>query len=569
MAEELCPAALPTFDQLVYKRPDMAWLSDQFRRTRLRLRLAMSAHAAINAIIDMQGPLVEYYKMAALARIRHDCQVRDPFYLDEVSFFDEQDAQVDQWTQGTYAALQALRFRTELNHHLGAAIFRKAQVLRDTVQERILSELAEENRMVSAYEQRLAAAEITCLGQVWTLSGIEPLLQSQDRVIRRSAHEAVAAYYTQESPWLDNIFDQLVRNRTGMAQKIGFPSFTELAYRRLERQDYGREQVARFRELIKRYFVPITREIRRLQKRRLSVENLYYFDLPCLFPQGNPPLKVSMAAMAAETGRVMQRLFGQTPSFFDQLNDRGFVDPLARPDKVQGGYCSTIHGWQTPFILMNASGTAQDVATLIHEAGHAYASLQGFPTMKVIEDHSPALDVCEIHSMALEFLSYPYLDGFFGENADAYALLHMTDALLFLPYGCLVDEFQHEIYAQPQLDSDARHALWRRLEKEYQPDIDYGNQAWLAKGGAWQKKGHIFASPFYYIDYCLAQLVALDIWQQAGKNRPKALQCYDKLCSAGGQMTFLEVLQFAGLASPFDEATIKRLAFAVCQFLSL
>lgn len=569
--EPLAPSLeqLQPFNELAYQRPDMNWLSDQFRRVRLRLRLAMSAHAALNAVLELQPALIEYHKMSSLARIRHDCQTDDPFYQAEVRLYDQQDAQVDQWTQATYAALQASRFRTELMHHLGPAIFRKAQILKDTVQERILADLAEENRMVSAYHQRLATARILCLGQAWTLAGLEPLLQSPDRSIRREAHIALHEYYAGESAWLDTLFDQMVALRTSLAFKIGYGSFTDLAYRRMERHDYGREQVARFRELIKRYFVPITREIRRLQKRRLNVDPLYYYDLPCLFAQGNPPLIIGRETLGETAGLVMQQLLGQAPSFFDQMYSRGYVDWQTRPDKVQGGYCSTLHGWKVPFILMNAGGSSQDVATIIHEAGHAYASLASFPVQKVIEDHSPSLDICEIHSLALEYLSYPHMQHFFGENAGAYTMMHMTESLLFLPYGCMVDEFQHRVYDQPQMSSAERHSLWRSLEQVYQPDLDYDGMTWLENGSAWQKKEHIFAAPFYYIDYCLAQMVALDLWQQSRKQPKKALQRYRKLCASGGQMTLLDLLANTGLASPFDEATIKRLAFAVCQFLAL
>jgi M3 family oligoendopeptidase len=569
MAQTLLPETLTSFDKLEYRRPDMARLSDHFRRARLRLRLAMSAHAAQGAILELQPPLVEYQTMAVLARIRHDLQTRHSFYIEEVDFYDTQDVQVAQLTQSTYAALQASRFRNELNLQLGPAIFRKAQVLRDTVQPQVLADLAEENRMASAYQQHLAEAQIECLGLRYTLAGIQPLLESSERLVRFAAHRSLAAYYTGEGPWLDELFDRMVKTRTGLAQKLGYGSFTDLAYRRMERHDYGREQVSQFRDLIQRYFVPITREIRRLQKRRLNLDTLYYYDLPCLFPQGNPPIQIPRHQLSTEVGRVMQQLFGETPSFFDQLDESGFIDTVARPDKVQGGYCETLMGPQVPFILTNAGGTSQDVSTLVHEAGHAYASLQAFTRQKVIEDHRPSLETCEIHSMALEYLSYPFMQGFFGEAADAYTLMHMTESLLFLPYGCLVDEFQHEVYDHPELDSTARRHLWRELEKKYQPDIDYGLETWFVEGGAWQKKEHIFVAPFYYIDYCLAQLAALDLWQLARKNRSQAMTRYHKLCAAGGQMTFLELLDHAGVASPFDEATIKRLAFAVCEFLSL
>ena len=206
---------------------------------------------------------------------------------------------------------------------------------------------------------------------------------------------------------------------------------------------------------------------------------------------------------------------------------------------------------------------------LMHECGHAYAALRSFKHTDLLEYHQPTLETCEIHSTALEYLSYPHLDAFFGPAGQEAALLHMTESLLFLPYGCMVDEFQHRIYDEPTLTPADRNQVWLELEHRYQPDLDYDGAPFFSEGRAWQKKEHIFNSPFYYIDYVLAQLTALDIWSTSRKHPDRAWKKYDALCEAGGHGTFLELLEKAGLASPFEPDTIKRLAYAVCDFLAL
>ena len=558
-----------TFAEWPYKRAALELLTEEIRKARMHLRLAIVPNTAAQAVTDLQAILRLYQTQAAVARIRHDQHTDDPFYLAEQAYYNEADARVAQETESFYTVLLASRFRPDLEAQFGSLIFRKAQNLRETVQPSIVDDLAEENRLASLYMQKMSAAAIELNGRSFTIAQLDPLLQAPDRPTRQAAHQAQAAWLQEQALSLDQLFDQLVAARDRMSTKLGLPSFTELGYKRMERFDYQRSQVEALRKAVIRYIVPLTREIRRLQRRRLGVEQLLYFDLPCLFPGGNPRLLPAVAELPALAEQTLARLTRKSPSFFQTLIDSGYLDLPTRPNKSPGGYCSTIVNTGLPFIMMNAGGTARDVSVLLHEAGHAYASLRSLPDMVLLEYREPSMETCEIHSTALEYLSYPHMEPFFGPEAENYTLLHMTEALLFLPYGCLVDEFQHIIYDQPRLTPEQRHQVWHDLEKIYQPDLEYAGDPFYAKGGAWQKKEHIFTSPFYYIDYVIAQLSALDIWQTSRRTPDKAWRQYDRLCSLGGRDTCLNLLRQADLASPFDTGTIKRVAYAACDFLGL
>ena len=219
---------------------------------------------------------------------------------------------------------------------------------------------------------------------------------------------------------------------------------------------------------------------------------------------------------------------------------------------------------------MNGNGTADDVATIIHEGGHAYAAIRSADSSPFVECQSPTLETCEIHSTAMEYMSYPYMDIFYKDNADLYRQLHMTQGILFLPYGCMVDEFQHLVYDNPDMGIDDRHKAWRYLEEKYQPFINYDDKLPFHKiGGAWQKKDHIFTTPFYYIDYCLSQICALELWQESTLDMKSALHKYNELCVAGGNDTFLNLIKNAGIDSPFETDTIKKIAYSCSKFLEL
>ena len=560
---------MPDFQNLIYERPSL----DSFRECVLRVRLRiMTAHTTAvveAALAEFQKELSRFETSAALCQIRHDLDTLDPFFQDELSFYEEAQAVVSELSAGLYSLLLSSTIADDLKEQLGLMIFRKAQNRKETISSEIIPEIAAETALENEYSQILSESIIQFDGNEYPLSMMDPFLESTDREVRKRSQEAVAAYFSSQKDRFDQIFDKMVSLRTDMAHKLSYPDFVSLGYKRMERYDYTPEMVEEFRNFILKYIVPVTVEIRRLQKERLEVGDLKYYDLPNLFASGNPTPSITIEELPDAASKMFQRIFEKDPSFYDVLQAHGFTDLNARKAKSTGGYCETLLDYGIPFIFMNANGMADDVSTLVHESGHAYAAIRSVDSSPFIECLSPTLETCEIHSTSMEYLSYPYLELFFGEKADAYRQLHMTQALLFLPYGCMVDEFQHRIYEKPELSPEERHNVWHELEQKYQPFLDYDGVEFYEQGGAWQKKGHIFMNPFYYIDYCLAQVVSLEIWDISRTNPKKALRMYDQLCMEGGSGTFLELLEKAGLSSPFNSDVLKRVAYITCDYLNL
>lgn len=560
---------MPDFENIVYERPSLDSFRECVLRVRLRIMTAHTTPVVESALSEFQKELSRFETCAVLCHIRHDLDTLDPFFLDELSFYEEADAIVSELSAGLYSLLLSSTISEELKERLGLMIFRKAQNRKDTISSEIVSDLASETALENEYNQILSESIIQFDGKEYSLSMMEPFLESMDREIRQRSQKAVSEYYDSQKDRFDLIFDKMVFLRTTMAHKLSYPDFVSLGYKRMERYDYTPEMVEGFRNFVVQYIVPVTIEIRRLQKERLEVEDLKYYDLPNLFASGNPRPSISINELPDAASHMFQKIFEKDPSFYDVLEGHGFTDLNARKAKSTGGYCETLLDYGIPFIFMNANGLSDDVSTIIHEAGHAYAAIRSVDSSPFIECLSPTLETCEIHSTAMEYLAYPYYELFFGSSAEAFRQLHMTQALLFLPYGCMVDEFQHRIYENPGLTPDERHDVWHVLEQKYQPYLDYDGIEFYEKGGAWQKKGHIFMDPFYYIDYCLAQVVALQIWDISRTNPKKALRMYDQLCMEGGNGTFLELLDKAGLSSPFDSSVLKRAAYLSCDYLNL
>jgi M3 family oligoendopeptidase len=263
---------------------------------------------------------------------------------------------------------------------------------------------------------------------------------------------------------------------------------------------------------------------------------------------------------------MYHELSKETADFIDFMLENELFDVLTRPGKQAGGYCSNIPKYKSPFIFANFNGTSGDIDVLTHEAGHAFAGYVGqdiYPS--ALRRYS--METAEIHSMAMEFFTWPWMEGFFGAGVDKYYQSHLGAALTFIPYGTMVDEFQHHMYEQPGLTPAQRNALWLELEKKYRPWLDMGDVPFYAEGRRWQAQGHIFSSPFYYIDYCLAQIMALSFWAQAQADREASWAKYRRLVGFAGTKTFVELVRDAGLPTPFEAENLKTVADAAVAWL--
>ncbi|HPE39008.1 MAG TPA: M3 family oligoendopeptidase [Bacillota bacterium] len=560
---------MPMFSDIPYERPSLDDFREIAMSVRLKLMTARDADVVENALLSFQRALSAFDTASTLSSIRHDCDTSDAFYTQEVDFYDESYPIVSELASGVYSAMLSSSIRDQLEERFGPMLFMKTKMEKETISSEVIDDLAEESGLETEYSQILSEADIPFAKKHNTLSMMLLYAEDTNRDTRAAAQKAIADYYNAQKPKFDEIYGKMVHLRTKIAHKLGMKDFVELGYKRMERFDYTPEMVEQFRNNVVKYIVPITSEIRRLQKERLQVENLKYYDLPCLFTHGNPMPTVKQEEYPTCASKMFAQMFEKDPSFYEVLSSHDFTDLFSRKNKQNGGYCSTLLDFGIPYILMNANGTSDDVATLVHESGHAYAAIRSVDASPFIECLSPTLEACEVHSTAMEYLTYPYMEMFFGPYANQYREQHMTLALLFLPYGCMVDEFQHIVYSNTDMTAEERHTAWRTLEKKYQPDVDYDGVDFYEKGGAWMKKEHIFTSPFYYIDYCLAQLVALQIWDISRVNRKKALTIYDHLCVQGGTKAFLEMVEGAGLESPFSDGVMKRIAYRTCEFLSL
>ncbi|MBI4575511.1 MAG: M3 family oligoendopeptidase [Planctomycetes bacterium] len=504
----------------------------------------------------------------SLASVRYSMDTRDPGARADREFFDENDPAFQEQSVRFARLLLASPHRAALSERLGEQLFRIQEAAVSAFDPRIMEPLRREARLSREYTERLAAAEIPFRGETCNLSSLARHYSDADRAVRRAAQEARFGFFAGHASRLDTIYDELVGLRDGMARALGHRDFVSLAYLQLTRTDYGPAEVEVFRRQILRRVVPLAAELRRRQARRLGLDRLAFHDEAVEHPEGNPrPL--GDGPWVVEQARQMYRAMGpETGEFIEALVGGGYLDVESRPGKAGGGFCTEFPDHRVPFVFANFNGTKADVEVMTHECGHAFQSWMS-RHHDLVDYRFPTAEACEIHSMGMEFLTGPFMDRFFGEGAERVRRDHLSGALSFLPYAAAVDEFQHRVYREPGLGPAGRRAVWRELESLYLPWRAYEGLPHASEGGFWQAQRHIYLSPFYYIDYALAQTCALQLWSRSRRDPEATFQDYLALCRPGGSLPFLGILAAGRLENPFREGCLDAIVGEAARELGL
>ncbi|QRF24812.1 M3 family oligoendopeptidase [Alicyclobacillus sp. TC] len=554
------------FTEMLYEKPDIQEMAEKFSLLIEKFESSTSAEKQDEVLEEIQRLRMDYNSRQSLVYIRHSMNTEDEFYKEQQAYFDQNGPIMEGMINKYYQKLINSPFRRELELKWGKQLFRIAENSVKTFDESIIPYLQKENQLITSYQQLMAAANIEFQGQILNLSQLGPYVQSTNRETRKDAQESLWNYFLEREEDLNNIYDELVHVRHEMARKLGYPSFVELAYARLNRTDYDAAMVARFRRQVKQEIVPIASRLREEQRNRLQLENLRYYDESLTFANGNPHPHGNADWIIAQAAQMYEELSPETGQFFRNMQENELMDLLAQKGKAVGGYCTVIPKYEAPFIFANFNGTYHDVTVLTHEAGHAFQSYMS-RKLPVPEYLFPTLEACEIHSMSMEFITWPWMDNFFAEDADKFRYKHLSEALTFIPYGVAVDEFQHQIYSEPNLSPRERKEIWSNIEKEYLPHRDYENNPFLEAGGYWQHQTHIYTNPFYYIDYTLAQVCAFQFWKKRQENPEEAWKDYLRICRVGGSRSFLDIVREGRLMSPFQEGAVASVTAPITRWL--
>lgn len=553
------------FNEFKYERPDVEKAKKDLEKEIALINSGHDLQTEIKAIDNLFAIFDNLNTMGTLVSIRNSVDTTDEFYEKEQEFFDENRPVLQQFEQELFMRALASKNRPGLEEKYGKLIFLRGELAQKTFKPEIIGDLQKENKLTTEYGKLIASAKIDFQGGTYNLSQMAPFIQNKDRETRHQAQLAVSKFFASNEEQFDRIYDDMVKIRHDIAKKLGYENFVQLGYDRFGRTDYNSADVKTYRDQIYKDIVPLVSDLTKRKAKRLGIKDPKSYDLQLSFLSGNPTPKGDRAWQVERAKKMYDEMSKETSEFFNFMLDRELLELDSKPGKQAGGYCTYLPDHKAPFIFANFNGTSHDVDVLTHEAGHAF---QVYQSRDLIPDYRwPTMEAAEIHSMSMEFLAWPWIDQFFLEDTAKYKFDHLAGAVTFLPYGVLVDDFQHHIYEKPEMTPNERKETWRKLEKKYMPFKDYGDDQFLDKGTFWFRQGHIFHAPFYYIDYTLAQVCAFQYWIKHQENRKAALDSYLALCKLGGSKSFLGLVESAKLENPFIDGTVSKIVKPIRAYL--
>ena len=544
------------FSEMPYTRVDLDEYKKQIQELTEKLKAAKSAEEQF----EIHKKQYEVYDHAStnqiLAHIRHDIDTTDEFYSKEQDYNDEIEPQIKEFLNEYSKTLFESPYKEGLIKIMGPVSFKNMELQLRSFKPEMIPLMQEENALITEYSKLIANIKIKWEGETYNLSLMKKFMNDKDREVRKKAYKAATDALLELRPQIDEIYDKMVKNRTAQAKMLGYETYTRLGYDRMQRNDYGPDEIKRFREEVKKKIVPLACKVNELRRQRLGLDHLYYYD-STNFIEGDPTPIGTPEEILKNGQKMYAELSSETKEFFDFMMENEMFDVLGRKTKRAGGYMTYLPDYKSPFIFANFNQTTGDVDVITHECGHAF---QGY-LMKDAEVHEHAditMETAEIHSMSMEFFTEPWMEKFFGDRAKDYVQMHLEEAITFIPYGCMVDEFQNIIYENPDMTAEERRNVWLDLEKQYRPDYDFSGNELYESGAYWQRQGHIFQVPFYYIDYCLAQTVALEYKAWMDKDYKAAWESYLKLCKMAASDFYSNMIPAVGLKLPFEEGCLDE-----------
>ncbi len=546
------------FSTLEYRRPDLDQLKKQLAEWKAAVEDAGSYEELRAIFLQRDRVFCELNTQCTLAYVRNTLDTRDEFYEKEVEYLDEAGPLLEQADVAFNEAVAGSRFRPELEKEFGKQLFVGIDLQKKLFCEENIPLRQRESRLTNEYQKIMATAEIPFDGKTLNLYGVQKYFENPDREVRRAAVRAYSKFYQNNEPRLEEIWDELIRIRNQIGKNLGYENYIPVGYLEQGRTDYGEKEVAAFREQVRTVLVPLCRKLYKAQAKRLGLDAVCFCDEKMIFPDGNAEPAGDDAFMVRTAQQMYHEISPETGEFIDFMIEHELMDLQNKPGKASTGYMTSLPSLKAPFVFSCFNHTIFDMQVLTHELGHAFAGYMAMRSQPISDYYGESTDIAEIHSMSMEQFAYPYAERFFGDQADKFRFAHLQEAITFVPFGVAVDEFQHICYAHPELTPKERTYQWHLLEQKYMPWRKYEDDPFLERGGYWYHKLHIYLYPFYYINYTLTTMGAMEFKKKYAEDKNAAWQDYLNLCKVGGSRSYLETLRYANLSVPFEEGAVER-----------
>jgi len=553
------------FSEFPYYKPDINVVTKNYEELFEKFTAAESFEEQDKIFLKLYEAEKEFLTMETIAYVRFTSDTTNESFVEDQEYFDFINPVFGELEKKYYELFNSSPFLKQYEQKYGK------QLIKNCMREAIISsdeledEYRKESSLVNDYIKLRSGATINFEDKEVTLNGMRAYYSNLDRNIRKKSLEASYNFYVSKNEQTAKVFDELVKIRTEMAKKLGHDNYTGLAYILLKKE-FSLEDIKKFRENIVKYFIPVVLRLKERQRKRINVDKMMYYDSVLNFKTGNPKPKGDTSWVLEKGIEMYRSLSPETNEFITYMAENELIDLSGRKGKKTGGYSTFFFNHRAPYIFVNMNGTSSDIEILTHEAGHAFQNYL-CKDYKLDVDIHASLDICEIHSMSMEFLAYDYMNIFFAEDTNKFYFKHIEDSILAILFASQSDEFQEIIYTNPQLTKDERNQVWKELTLKYTIPSDYDGNEFLLKGISWHNRAQIFFAPFYAIEYALAQIVAYQFLFKKKENHEEAFKEYVEFCRLGGKHSFSEALKTAGLKNPIEVETVKEMAEKIEAFL--
>ncbi len=553
---------MTTFNEYPYKRIDFDDLSKRFIYHTNKLAKAGSFSSAYYELVETDYLQKVFITYAGISEVGYTNNSYDELYAEEEKFFNKIKPRFDLLVQKRDDVLLGSPFKEEFKKLIGEEFFASASLKKRTVSESVLELMEADNKLSQEYSDIRSRLSIKDDGQVLTMPEINKKTQSEDRNVRKKYDTLLQKMMMKASKDYDRIYHEMVKIRTKIAEKTGFESYTDYCFHKHGRTSYGRKELEIFADNVEKYIVPVALRMFEEQEKRLGHE-IKNYDESTLFTDRK--VRIKKDPLESFT-KIFSKLSPETKVFFDELMEKEFFNIELRKGKTNGAYSLYIPLCNMPYIFQTYNETEGAVQTFAHECGHGlHAYMHRGDVIHGVSIETA--DISETHSMSMEYFVWQDIEEIITENVEVYKYRQLRDSLAFIPYGTAVDMFQTRVYDNPDMTPDERRKLWQELEKRFLPWKNYEKDLFYWQGRRWQNQMHVMKWPFYYIDYVLAQVCALQYFLLNEEDHEKAWNSYIKFIKDSGKYSFVDSIKKAGLSSPFDDNLLEEISEKIDAYI--
>ena len=545
--------------ELKFPRPDLNVFTHLYQEAIERVNHANDGDDIIEILFEVDELSRRITDLLTATMIRHTMDMEDEIYERDNRWYEENQPLFTKAILDFNDAIYNSPYKEYIESRIGQMFFVKTDVKKQTFCEENLPLEQRESELIFEYQNLIGSCNVEVMGEPMSFMGLQRLFTDENRDVRKAAHKAFSDFLASIEDDLERVWDELIKVRTQMGKNLGFDNYIPLAYLQRLRLTYGQEEVAEFRKQVLEEIVPLCSKLYDFQAKTLGLDELKAYDEKVIFSDGNPKPAGDRDYMFNQTVQMLRDMSPETDEFISFMLSHELIDYEERPGKAEREYATILPARKAPFVFYHFDGAPANLQNFHEGLGYSFAAYKASRKQHLEEYYASSSEIMEIHSMSMVHFANRYADQFFGEDGWKYVFSILHNYITFIPFSVAVDEFQHICYSDLELTPKERTQVWRDLEKKYMPWRKYDeDDEFMERGGYWYHKPHFFIFPFYYIEYALATINAMEMYQKYEERPSTAWKEYLELTDLGGSKNYLETLKLSNLTPAFEPGAVAN-----------